>query len=221
MKNEHKEILLNLIVLAAVAIAIVSLFVPIIGVDYSDIEKNMGIEDFSYVKTYYGPLTAHIIVSDSLESDDAHEYHTYWFFGFFKFETGTPIEYESAHLKNPYDFYITASNNYLYLLFVSFFMGMSIYPFLFIYFSYRGIQNIDIKKTKYFLYLGIVNLISLISFLIGGYFLVNSFDVNNVGYVNFITFQYGFYLVITSVILFFLSYIMQNYFIDYSEKKSS
>ncbi len=220
MKEKDKKILLNVIVLVAVILGFISFFAPTISADYSDLLKELGTENpEKYIKSKHAPLLHHHITYDFSNPDDPSEYHIYTFFQFFKFETGTYREINSAHKLNPDLYYINQASNFLNVFFMLYILMLIILPILLIYFIYKGIKNIY-NKTRYFLYLFILTLTTCVIFMIGMYYSINSQDINNLGYTDIITIEYGFYLSIATIVLFFLAHILQNYYLEYPKEKT-
>lgn len=220
MKEKDKKILLNMIVLVAISLGFISLFAPTISNDYSDLLKKLGTENpEKYTKHEITPILIHSIAYDFSNPDNPSEYHIYNFFQFLKFETGTPRETDYAHETNPDLYYINQASNFSNI-FVMFYIIASItFPLLLIYFIYKGIKNIY-NKTRYFLYVGSIILISVVIFMVGMYYSINSLDIYNLGYIDITTIEYGFYLGIVTIVLFFLAYILQNYYLEYPKEKT-
>jgi len=217
MKEKTKKNLLQLIVLAAIASAIVSVVVPIYTLDYSDIWTKQGYEK----PDVYGKLEASIIIwhytaYDNRDPDSPSEFHDYIIMNIYSFKIGEPFGIiSSEHAERVYISKLSSLSNLASMFYIVYeVIGFS----LIIFFCIKGIKTLNIKKTKYFLYLSIFIFISSVCFTLGSYYFFGVVDVDNFGYTNFITFGYGFYTGIISIILFLSAFFIQNYFIDYPDK---
>jgi len=83
------------------------------------------------------------------------------------------------------------------------------------YFFYKGTIQINLKKTNNFLYVGLILLFLFIFEFFAVYTMISSFDFMNLGFTNYIRFEYGFYLGIISCVLFLLAYFLQDYLLDF------
>ncbi len=225
MENKHKKTILRLIVLSAIVLSITAMFTPIACYDGSDVLKELyGIENpEKYIKIELSPLLHHGAGYNFSDPDSPSEHHQYRFFNLLKFETGKPVTidsslYLSTLFDEPYPIEddLFFSGNIAGLIYA---LLSPIFLFFYAYICYKGIENIGIKKTRYFLHIGILSSIVGIIFIATFYYLINIIDFGNWGLTNFITLGYGFYIGITATVLFFLAYIMQNYYVKYPKEK--
>ena len=217
MEKKYKKTLLDLIIITAIAMTIISLFLPIICIDYSDVYKNeYNEEPDKYAKLENSILLWHYAYYDLSNPEEPYENHQYRLFNIIKFETGKPIDIQSnivsleerEFLTNNGDFFFSTNIAiYIYMAFIP--IGLAVY----IYLCYKGIKNIGIKRTKYFLYLALLSVIIFIVYIVGNYFFLETLDIRNIGYSKHMTTGDGFITGLISVTLFFIAYVTQQYFI--------
>lgn len=218
MQEKDKKLLLKLIVIFAFIFGFLSLFIPSFCVDYSDYYEKIGItnpETYSILES--APFYWHYVRYDFRNPENPLEEHTYNFFNIFKFQTGKTVDIETSFTYTE-DLYLDKSSNIFITISSIYMASQAIIAALFIYVFYKGIKNIE-TKNRYFLYMVILIIISIIFYTIGVYYHESVKDINNLGYTSFITIQYGFYLGLISLILFFFAYILQNHYPKYANKK--
>jgi hypothetical protein len=66
--------------------------------------------------------------------------------------------------------------------------------------------------------MGLISLTIFLTLIIVSYTNINFHDTQKLGYINYITFGYGFYLSITSIILFFALHFIRPYFLDFKKE---
>jgi len=89
-----------------------------------------------------------------------------------------------------------------------------------LYFYYKGFLLYGEKKTKYFLYIGIMLSVLTTIFPIYLYYLYNLIDGAQIGFFNNLKIGYGYYLLVTTTILFFIIHFIQSRFLNL-EKESN
>ncbi len=220
MKEKTKKTVLNIIILMAISFAFVSFFAPISCLDYSDVLEQNGYENPDlYWKTETSMLLSHFSEYDCRNSEKPQEFHRYILFKFLKFETGistgefTSISDYDISSENDKNLQLSNSLINMARILISFFFFV-----LFIYFSYKIIKNIENKPDKYILYNAILFIIIFVYVIISGIYINYLKDVNNLGYMDAWYVGYGFYLIIGSIVLFFMAYFLTRYSLDYKEK---
>jgi len=221
MQEKNKKNLLNLIVLVAIALLLVSSFLPMFCIDYSDIQKDIGNEDpKKYSKVDASLFLWHYSEFDFTNPNSSYEFHSYRLFNLISFKTGEPVDIESNLIfKEDQEGFVNRgdvifSNNLINIIYAALApLGLA----LFFYMSYKGIKNIHFKKTRYFLYIGISASLVIIAFFVLFYYYLYIADFYNWGYTNYMTFDYGFYTAITSVVLFLTAFFIQKYLIYYKK----
>jgi len=217
MQDKNKKTILNLIALIAASLAIVSMFLPTVSLDYSNVlEKNGYQKPDLYWRGESSFTYTHYSVYDDRNQDTPSEYHKYKLFNFFIFETGDKSISDTFSTVTFYDkisvdkeAFLTDSNaSIIWSVF-----GLIIL-LLCIFFCYRGIKYCTVKKTKDFLFLGIIGLIFSSVFVLLNYFSYDFADINELGYSKYFNFEYGFYVFYVSIFLFFVVYFIQKYFLD-------
>ena len=222
MKNKDKKLMLNLFVLIAIALTIASIFTPSLSSNSLDYYEKGG---FTYNDVgFKWVVDSSIIFSRWTVSIGNITAAKYFIFGFFPYETELwkEVNLEGLQIMS-YDLIsedVAPSSNILItgILLIIFTLLIS-----FFYFYYRGIKNCSRKKTRYFLYDGIIVLfIAIISFFVFN-FSLNLIESNKtwLELTDYIKFEYGFYYMIISSVLFFSAFVLQNFFIDYSEDKAT
>lgn len=217
MQDKNKKNILSMVALLALALLIVSLFLPVLTLDYSTIlEKNGYNKPDLYWRMDKYFAFIHYSVYDKRDVKNQSEFHRYKFFNFFIIETGdhsikdefSPIStYEKTSTEQSYLFTEkTAAMTWFVFGIVTFLLCL--------FFCYRGIRYCTVKKTKDFLFLFIIGLIFSFVYITLNYFSNDFADVNNLGYNKYMTFEFGFYLFYLSIFLFFVVFIVQNYFLD-------
>jgi len=217
MKEENKKILLNLFVLAGFSLSIVSLFMPVTCFDFSDVYKNTGLEplEVNYKRENYillSLLVSHDSEYDYRISEKSPVYERYSFAFNINFEKGEP-----TGVFYKYEYYDHASENENILSHGSAersfltIVCRILFLVLFFYFILKGFKKIQNKSNRYLLYAGFIFMLGTIIMLILIYDSFRVADNLKLGYVDVLTFGYGFYLVVASVALFFISYLFQNH----------
>jgi hypothetical protein len=220
MHKKNKKLLLNLIVLSAIACAVVSVLAPCISLDLSNLLEEYGYEDPDYYHIIeVSPVIWHVTTHDFRDPSNPTIGHEYIFLNLLTFGDGKGIDINTIVVKDP-KVYFGESNSIINVLSIIYVILDVLVFSLFFYFFYMGIKNIGVKKTRYFLYSTILGVIILVLFVIGSYYVFDIIDLDNLGYIYFVNFGYGFYLGILSIILFFIVYIIQQYFWIFSEEKN-
>jgi len=220
MQEKNKKTILNIIILMAISFAFISLFAPINCIDYSDVLEQNGYEN----PDLYWKIEQSIFLKDFSEydyryPDSPQEFHRYTIFHFLKFETGistgefTSISDYDVSSENNKNLQLSNSLINMAGILISFFFFV-----LFIYFSYKIIKNLENKPGRYILYNAVLFIIIFVSVIISGIYINYLKDVNNLGYMDAWYFGYGFYLMIGSIVLFFMAYFLTRYYLDYKEK---
>ena len=222
MKNKNKKLLLNLIVISAVALSIAPIFTSIYNTDYSG---EFGSQDDPWKVTMVYEIALFYTHRNYKINDLSGNF--YLIFNLYKikdqghkkiFETYSTTENEGSVMS-----YGSLINKLIFVAFGGFFT-------IFLYFfCYKSIKEINRKKTIFPLYAGIMVLIIVVAcfFAFSTYIddqeyeydkLDNQRDINN-NKIEFsdIRLDLGFYYLITSSILFFITYFIQSRIIDFSE----
>lgn len=217
MQDKHKKIILNIIILSALASTFVSLFSPITSIDYSDVLEKNGIKDPTLYWKYERSLILHHYSVYYSNNEVNSEYHRYSDdFYIINFESGdksladefSSLSFYRSYLSNRDNPFATGLSNIINLTCLIFVF------LLFVFLVYKGIKNIYVGNNKYFLYIAILLIISLIIFLIMTYYLFDFMDYKNLGYTDVINLGYGFFTIIASTFLFLIVFFMQKYFLD-------
>ncbi len=217
MQDKNKKNILKIFAFIATSLTIVSMCLSVVSLDYSNIlEKNGYQKPDLYWRMDSSFLFFHYSVYDYRDQNNSSEYHRYNLFYFFIFETGDKSISDSFSHVNFYDgisvdkeiFFTDSATSITWLLFAF------VILLLCIFFCYRGIKYCTIKKTKDFLFLGIIGLIFSFVFIVLRYFAYDFVDINELGYTKYFNFEYGFYVFYVSIFLFFVVYFIQKYFLD-------
>ena len=222
MQEKNKKTLLKIIFLSAIALMITSIFSPIISFDYSDVLKEYGYNNPDWYWTAEGSLFVDklsVFTFSEEMNKKVSEFYRYTILALFRIEIGekgdwTEITDYNIDKETLFSKGLTSMVGFVF---------SSILLFLFIYFCYSYIKynyNYN-RKNKYLLFLGFVTLILVIFKIIGVYMNIDYHDTQNIGYTNFLTFGYGFYLACIGIFLFFISYFIQYYFLNFSNNKKS
>jgi len=222
MQEKNKKLLLNLVILFAIAFFIAIFFAPITSINYSDVLEKNGYENpnlyWKYEKGFF--LRCYSIYNK--DKNNPSEYYRYSDeLDLFSFEFGDKTLSDSFNEFSFYRSYRSNRDNHLSI----FMYGISGILFLifgivfFSYLCYNGIKSINIKKSNYFLYLGTLYLFAFIFYCILSYYFYDFMDVKNLGYADVFTFEYGFYINIASIILFFIAFFIQQYFLVFPDEK--
>jgi len=220
MRIKNKKTILKIIMLGAIASAIVSLFVPNVTFDYLDVLKKNGNEyPEVYCKIEYSPLIIHFVGYNYEDGENPIVYDRYKIlYGLIKTESGKG---KGIHFSGTTDYDITNSDNLLvskagfdFLTIV----GLIFFLVLFSYFCYKIFRE-DEYNTRYLLYESLLLLVIVIGYPISIYYSYYIIDINNMGFIDSLIFGYGFYLMIVSTVLFFISYLLKKHFFDIKEAK--
>jgi len=195
MKN--KKLLLNLIILLAVAFSIVSLFAPVISYDNSPWYNDYGLKPSEYWKHDYGIFYNHDLRGDK----SVNVYRILHIIEFKEGKIGLSI-WDSSIITN-FSFILIS--------------GILLFS-LFSYFCYKSIKVDDHKKTRYLFYAGISMVATISAFILSLHSTAGSFY--NSRFPGEVVFKlgYGFYCMLAASILFFVAYSIQYYFVDFSEE---
>jgi len=219
MKTKNEKVLLNLVVLSAVATAVITVFVPVICWDQSEVLENSGIEHPElYCTLGYSTLSfKYYSIYDYRDKNSLSEYHRYGFLGFAIFESGNQDLTKEFSVITDYD--IKDSSFFSQSVMSMLDAVIPIVWLIFLaYFCYKALRGTSQNKQVYFLYAGLVTLLMLIVKIIGVYLTFEYIDINNQGFTSGLSFGYGFYILTVSIILFFTMFIVQNCFLDRTEK---
>ena len=209
--NTSKKIVFDLIIFITIAFAVVSLIIPHYFFNSSDLYDNREY----YWKNEISPLLDHTIADDSkIDNDLAYPLYESYSFpgGIVIYMEGAPPfnqafdDYSSGGFPLP-----TSAAQYRFVNLV----GTMTLLVLFIYFSYGVVKEYRNKKTRYFLYIGILVLIWFFCDFFIAHIVYSGLEVYNSGLTNFVKFEYGFYLMIVVSVLFFIAYFMQDYLLDF------
>ncbi len=221
MQEKNKKLLLNLIILFSIAFFIAILFVPITSVNYSDVLEKNGYENPNLYWKYEQALLLRKY-SVYNKDDNPSEYHRYSDeLNLFSFEIGDKTLSDSftefsfyrsyfSNRDNPFSMFLSGILSILFVVF-----GIAFFS----YFCYNGFKSINVKKSNYFLYLGILYIVAFTFYCIISYYFYDFMDVKNLGYTDVFTFEYGFYINIAIIILFFIAFFIQQYFLVFPDEK--
>ena len=96
-------------------------------------------------------------------------------------------------------------------------VSSSISVIVIIYFCYKGFKDFGNRNTKNFLILGIC-LTAILCLSLGGlFYLINSWNTEQTSFSNGMNVEYGAFLMMISIILFFFLHFKQDYILN-SEK---
>lgn len=223
MKNKDKKFVLNLFALIAVALTIASIFTPLYSSDALDHFKDMGYE--------YEDISFRWLVESSIlysRWNIAIGNITgikYFIFGIFPYETQEfkEINIEGLQLSS-YELISEGVEPQSNMTIIIISLLISVLLLIsFFYFCYKGIKSCVRKKTRYLLYAGFISFFITFGSLFVFYFNLNFIQSKNdwLHFTDYVKLEYGFYYMIISIILFFIAFILQNYFVDYTEDKST
>ncbi len=223
MKNKDKKFVLNLFALIAVALTIASIFTPLYSSDTFDYYKDMGYE--------YEDISFRWIVESSIlfsRWNIAIGNMTgvkYFIFGIFPYETEEFKEMNIEGLQLASYELISEDvepRSNMVVIVISLLISILLLASFF-YFCYKGIKSCVRKKTRYLLYAGFISFFITFGSFFVFYFSLNLIESKNdwLQFTDYFKFEYGFYYMIVSIILFFIAFVLQNYFIDFSEDKST
>jgi hypothetical protein len=205
----NKKTVLNYILIAAFALMISSFFVPIASFSTLDYSKGIGNENPEvYWEEENNWIYSHLNAY-SYENDEKVNFYSKTRILILYFYSGDYSDYLSNvddYTRRDY----SLSRAVLELITIMFGL-LSIV--LLSYFSLKSFKNVGVGKSKYHLNVGIMVLGILILFLFNIYYIYYFTDTKNVGYINFVRLNYGFYLLIASAVLFFIAYFIESYFI--------
>lgn len=218
MKTKNKKLLSNLIIFIAITATVISLFVPVVSWDYYVLDTNSVEDPDMHLKISYTTLLLrYYSIYDLRNTYHPSEYNNYGFLDFTFFESGNH-ELKSS-FSDVSDYHV--KNTGFYSISVIFMLAI-IAPFLwlilFSYFCYKGLKSSSKNKSKYFLYAGVINLITLIVAIISFNFLFDYIDIYNVGFSSRLGFGFGFYSFVLSIVLFFGFFVFKYFFPEWSEK---
>ena len=215
MNDKNKKIVLLSILFIAIFSMIFSFFFPISSMNFSDALVKSGYEEPDiYWKFEYALFFKHYSIYDYRDLEKPSEFHRIFAFSD-KFESGNlslenEFIYPSFEEKIMNNVYNPVSLDVTQILFYIFaFFSLSALFFCCI----KGYKTLNLKKSRYFLFLGIIFLIGLICFTILSYLRFDFSDVNNLGYASVMRLEIGFYALLLSGILFFVIHFLNNYFI--------
>ena len=176
-----------------------------------DLLEDNGYNQELYTKRDDSLLLDHISGHDNRDEDSYSEYHRYIMFYFFTFETGNKKLSEEFFTVTDYDVEKSIlSKSTANIIDLS---TMLVFFSLFVYLSYRIIKDLNNIKQKDLLLILIIDISIILSTIFIVYYLYDFIDIDNLGYVNYLSFGYGFYFACLSLILFTISYIFHHNFI--------
>ena len=215
--NIDKKFILNIMVITAIASTILACILPYFSFNLLDVYKNYEDTPRYPWEIECSLLTKELRVYDNTGNNKELVYESYQICIIYNFETGElPTDLKETKEDS--------SGNYFFpsmIFFLIVIVPVYILINFFAYFSIKSFKDCGNKKTKYFLYAGITLLIIVLLNLAQVYNSYSSLDVDNLGYVNSIKFEYGFYLLIMSIILFFTAYFTQDYLVDFGKESEN
>ena len=212
---------MNVLAIAAIAFAIATIFTPVVSFSTLDIYHDYGIDEpceygYIYWKTEY---TSFLSIVSYVEENVTFYAINFPFFVIYSdnwdyrsISEGDITQYAfSIQAKEPSSRVLSEMSYYLFGPF--FLFGM-------LYFFYKGMKYCDVEKAKWFFYSGFLMAVAAIGIRISYHIMIDTFDPWPYGnYTDYIVLEHGFIYMITSSILFFTAFIIQNYFVDYDEDK--
>ena len=219
MKNKDKKLIANIVILGGIALSIASFITPISSFDVSEVYRDHG---FTELDSYW-KLDAYLTVSHYMILSQGMQGNRYKIFTIFSIEDEfyTEMDYRGSWITS-YDLDPTRDNTPVLsnaILEMAQFAAQVILLCLLIYFCFKSSKTCCQKKTKYPLYTGCITLVLALSDFFGVYLTLGNIDYDALGYTNYIGFKLGFYYLIIASALFLIGYIVQWYFIDFSEDK--
>lgn len=226
MLGKNKKNLLFVFFFLAVFLFIMSLFLPFCSLDYSDVLVNNGYEKPDvYWKDSGSLLIYHFGVYDVSDADNPLEYHMYKFrhISFYFYETGDMSLKDTFSGINYYEKATTKENNIIStgVMPMADYVSTSLLIAFFIYFCYKGYKSFDVRESKYFLYLGLLILVTHISWIIFTFMGYDFSDIYNQGFQNAFSYGIGFFTLLFSSILFFVLYFLKNYFLKTTDSNEN
>lgn len=203
MKNKDKKLLLNIVLLSAVALSIAQFFFPVFSVNTYDL-PNEGQNNYKQ--------ECYIFLSRTISFNDDGSVR-----GFYN--NLLYIDLDNAFSKK-LDIDDESNSHQVSNFIIPFFillLSITALYVTFFYFSYKSIKFCGIKKTRYLLYAGLTLVISFIGFFSSSLLILRLYGWD----ISYIKVDLSFYYIILAIILFFVGYFIQNYFIDYDIDKSN
>jgi hypothetical protein len=213
MNDKNKKFILKLIVIFAIVIATTSLFLPFTSFDLRDYYKENGINYDAYWKYDMSYVIYHFSTYDNT-IEAASNYDKYVIL------TAIPIS-ETGQFSDKFQSMWANENipnSSITATRISSTTILILFLFLFSFLSYQSFKYCILKKTRYLFYSGVIILIGVVCLISYAIITMNIIDSNNFGYNNYRTYGPGFYLMIVSIILFFIAHLMQTYFLKLPEK---
>jgi len=221
-KIDNNTFLKYLIIIACVW-AILAFLMPIISFDLSELYIDQGIENPKelYFKHESSFCFSNLHIYNNQDSAHPYEYHRLsLFYGLHTITSGeNPELFLISH-----DYYINDIQDWSLLSFsnirmIALCFGL-IFSALFLFLVYKILSNLKNLNSRYLLYSGCILLIMLLGSLFIIYITWDMSDNLNLGYSNYLHFDYGFYLIIASIVLFFTASIIDKYFNKFLKENS-
>ena len=213
MKSETKLFIFKIIIFLAIAFIIVSCFTPLVSWDQS-LFRGGDKENYDYYyKIDYAPiLTEHYTVYSVKDPNVSSVYHMYSLLYFFSFDSGDDelkncFNKVTDYTVKPVGILSVTVSKMVYLIF------LFIWLFLLIFYFNKGMKDIGDNKSRDLLYISLINLLFLTLYLLIIFFMYFSRGKWYFG----MRLEYGFYLFVLGIVLFFSAFILQKYFIDFSK----
>ena len=212
-----KNNILSYLILIALASSIASLFAPTTSLSMLDVNEYYEIDDFTHYweatgSFFYRTVTGYEIRNSDNPTVLYNKLHVL----IFEFTGGEHPEQFTSTLTD----YYSEENSIISLTFhnLVYLVFFSIATIFFVFYYYKTYQNINYKKSKYSLYCGTILLIALIFNIASTYYYNNFVDRQNRGFIYFTKFEYGFYLMIASIVLFFITYFLQTHLTNHKNE---
>jgi len=216
MHNKDKKNILNFTLLIAISLSTVSFFSPVTCFNSSDVLDDKGYEEYDWYWTLESSfLLNKLSIYDFKNTIDenGNVYYRYSIIDITIYESGQKgdwIELSDYTIDEPN--LLSRSLGSMIILIIYFILGA-----LFFYFSYKTLKQYY-KENNYIFYMGLISLTIFLAFIIVSCTNINFYDTQKLGYINYISFGYGFYLAMTSIILFFVLYFIRPYFLDFKKE---
>ena len=209
-KGDNKKFLLNVIVISAVALSIAAIFTPISSFDMLDYYDSKDIQD----PESHWSLHSYFFLAHYTFNKGSRTAERYGIFHVLYYDTPEWGELNSGgNLVAKYG--SVPSSNALNVM--SFLVFGALGLFAYFYFCFKSLKVCGKKKTKFFLYSGIIGLAVISSSIISLNFNLNF--LYNSSLSDFIRLDYGFYYIVIASVLFIIAYFTQTYLVDFSEEK--
>ena len=214
MNYKDKKNLLLLLLILAFSSAIISGFTPITTWNSSDYFGEEYDYDLVIIKD-----SSYFVIDRMVRDESLHfnsEHHVYYFFSVLRFETGNPEIYEEYPEISDYDVGNTGlftKSTFNVISFITGFGGLIVFTYL-VYLSFKSLGS---KKTNYFLYIAIGEILALILFVLAALYSaieLNSYDVSR-GF----SISYGSLIAVFSICLFLILHFKQDIILENNQKE--